>query len=157
MFQYVLCYNSDTLRSHHNLFTVDVPDHLICDFFFHIHRFNIIHPEWKNIFIVNSIHNRITVELISKGLTCSKEFWIFCSAGINRENRCSCKSKQMIFLEILHNRSVHIPKLTAVALIKNNNDMFRIHFMSRILFYKGSQFLDCSNNDVCVRVFQLPF
>ena len=63
----------------------------------------------------------------------------------------------MIFLEILHNRSVHIPKLTAVALIKNNNDMFRINFMPRILFYKGSQFLDCSNNDVCIRVFQLPF
>ena len=157
MFQYVLCYNSDTLRSHHNLFTVDVPDHLICDFFFHIHRFNIIHPEWKNIFIVNRIHNRITVELISKGLTCSKEFRILGSAGINRENRCSCKSEQMIFLKILHNRSMHISELTAVALIKNNNNMFRIHFMSRILFYKSSQFLDCSNNDVCIWIFQLPF
>ena len=138
MFQYVLCYNSDTLRSHHNLFTVDIPDHLICDFFFHIHRFNIIHPEWKNIFIVNRIHYRITVKLIPKGLTCGKELRILSSARINSENRCSCKTKQMIFLEILYNRCVHIPKLTAMALIKNNNDMFRIHFMSRILFYKGS-------------------
>ena len=63
----------------------------------------------------------------------------------------------MIFFEILHNRSVHIPELTTVALIKNNNDMFRIHFMARILLYKGSQFLNGSNNDVCVQVFQLPF
>ena len=157
MFQYILCYNSDTLRSHHNLFTVDVPDHLIRDFFFHIHCFNIVHPEWKNIFIVNSIHNRVAVELVSKGLTCSKEFWILGSAGINRENRCSCKSKQMIFLEILHNRSVHISKLTAVTLIKNNDDMFHIHFMPRILFNKSSQFLDCSNDDVCIWIFQLPF
>lgn len=140
MFQYVLCHNTNTLRSHHNLFTVNVPDHLVSDFFFHIHRFNIIHPEWKNIFIVNRIHNRVAVELVSKDLTCSKEFWILGSAGINRENWCSCKSKQMIFLEILHNRSVHISKLTAVALIKNNNDMFRINFMSQILFINVANF-----------------
>ena len=157
MFQYVLCYNSDTLRSHHNLFTVDIPDHFVRDFFFHIHCFNIIHPEWKNIFIVNGIHNRITMELISKSLTCGKELRILGSAGINRKNWCSCKSKQMIFLKILYNCSVHISELAAVALIKNNNDMFRVNFMSRILFYKGSQFLDCSNNDVCIRFFQLPF
>ena len=157
MFQYVLCHNANTLRSHHNLFTVNVPDHLICDFFLHIHRFNIINPEWKNIFIVNSIHNRITVKLISKDLTCSKEFWILGSARINREDWCSCKSKQMIFLKIFYNSSVHIPKLAAMALVKNNNDMFQINFMSRILFYKGSQFLNCGNDDMRIWVFQLPF
>ena len=56
------------------------------------------------------------------------------------------------FLEILYNRSMHITKLTAVALIKNNNDMFHIHFMPRILFYKSSQFLNCSNDNVCIRI-----
>ena len=157
MFQYVLCPNTNTLRSHHNLFTVDVPDHFICDFFFRVHRFNIINLERKNIVIINRIHNRITMELISKGLTCGKEFRILGSTGIDRENRCSCKPKQMVFLKILHNSSVHIPKLAAVALIKNNDDMFHIHFMPRILFYKSSQFLNCSNDNMRICVFQLTF
>ena len=157
MFQYVLCHNSDAFRSHHNLFTIDVPDHFVCDFFLHIHRFNIIHPEWKNIFIVDGIHNRVTVELVTKGLTCGKELRILGSARINRKNRCSCKTKQMIFLKILYNHSMHVPELTAVTFIKDNNNMLLIHFMSRILFYKCSQFLNCSNDNMCIRVFQLPF
>ena len=157
MLQYVLCHNMNTLGSHHNLFTVDVPNHFVCDFFLCFHRFYIVHSERKNIFVVNCIYNCIAVEIISKGLLCGAKFRILGTVGIDRENRCSCKSKQMIFFKILHNRSVHISKLTAVALIKNNNDMLCIHLMARILFYKGSQLLYCSNDNMCIRILQLSF
>ncbi len=155
MLQYVLCHNTNTLRCHHNLFTIDVPNHLVCDFFLHIHRFNIINTEWKNILIVDCIHNRITMKLISKGLACGKELWILSSSCIDRKNRCSCKSKQVIFLEILNNSCMHISELTAVALIKNSDDVLTIHFMPWILFYKSSQFLNGSNDNMGIWIFQL--
>ena len=157
MFQYIPRHDTDTLRSHHNLLPVNIPDHLICDFLIRIHRLNIVYSKWKDIFIVDSIHNCVAVKLISKGLSCSKELRILCSARIYGENRCSCKSEQMVFLKVLYNSRVHISELAAVTFIKNNDDVLHIHFMPRILFYKSSQFLYCSNNNMRILVFQLTF
>ena len=138
MLQYILRHHTDALRSHHNFFTIDIPNHFICDFFLYIHCFYVVNSEWKNIFIINRIHNRIAVKLIAESLSSSNECWILCFSRISRENRCSRKSKQMIFLKILYDSRVHISELATMAFIKNNDDMFHIDFMARILFYKGS-------------------
>ena len=63
----------------------------------------------------------------------------------------------MIFLEIFYNSRMHISELTTMALIKNNNNMLHVHFVPGILFYKGSQFLNSSNDDMRILVFQLSF
>ncbi len=157
MFQYVLRHNADALGSHHNLLPVNVPYHLVRNFFIRVHRLNIIYPERKDILIIDCIHNRVTMQLIAKSLPCRKKLRILRSAGIYGKNRSSCKSEQMIFLEILYNSCVHISKLAAMALVKNNDDVFYVHFMPRILLNKSCQLLNGSNNDMRARIFQLAF
>ena len=157
MLQYVLRHNADALRSHHNLLPVNVPYHLVCDFFIRVHCLNIIYPEWKDILIIDCIHNRVTMQLIAKGLPCRKKLRILRSSGIYGKNRSSCKSEQVIFLEILYNGCVHISKLAAMTLVKNNDDVFCIYLMPRILLNKSCQLLNGSNNDMRIWIFQLAF
>ena len=159
MFQYVLCYHANSLRSHHNLFTVNIPNHFVSNFFICTHCFVIFHMERQNIFIIYSIKDSIPVKLVAECLLCGKKFRIFhlIYQCVLRKNRGSGKSEQIIFFEALYNSRMHIPELTSVTLIKNNDHVFTIYFMSRILFYKSSQFLNGRNNNMCVRIFQLSF
>ena len=52
------------------------------------------------------------------------------AARIDSKNRRTRKTKQMILLESLGNGLVHIAKLRAVALVKNNNYMLTKEFMT---------------------------
>jgi len=97
------------------------------------------------------------MKLIAKSLSCCIKFWILRPAGVDWKNRCSSKAKQMIFLKILYNSRVHISKLTAMALVKNDNDMLTIHLMSRIFLNKSRQFLNRCDNDFHIWIFQLSF
>ena len=157
MLQYILCHDTDALRGHHNLLPVNIPYHLVCDFFIRVHRLNIIYPERKDILIIDCIHDRVTMQLIAKGLPCRKKLQILRSAGIYGKNRSSRKSEQVVFLEIFYNSCVHISKLAAMALVKNNDDVFCVHLMPRILLNKRGQLLNGRNNDMRIRIFQLTF
>ena len=137
MFQYILCNKLNTFLCHHNFFTINVPYHFICNFFIHIHGFNIVYSKWKNIFIINRINDCITMKLISKRLCRCEKSCTLCFSGINRKYWCTCKPEQMIPFKIFYNCCMHISKLTSMAFIKDNDYMFFIYFMIWILFYKG--------------------
>ena len=157
MLQYILRDNPDAFRCHHDLFSVDIPYHLVCDFFLNIHCFNVINTERKDIFIIDSVHDSVSMKLDAKCLCCGKKLGILCSAGIYRENRCSCKSEQMIFLKVLHDSRMHITKLASVAFIKYNYHMLRVDLMVWILLDKGCKLLNRCNNDTSLRILQLSF
>ena len=152
MLKDILCYKADSLWSHHCLFTIDIPYHLVINIFFYIHCLDVIYTEWKYIFIIDGIYDGICMKLITKGLTSGKELRVFCTICIHREYRCTRKSKQMIFLEVLYDGCVHITKLTSVTFIKDNNHMFLIYFMPRILFDEGSKLLNRCDNDSGIRI-----
>ena len=157
MLQYILRDNPDAFRCHHDLFSVDIPDHLVSNFFLDIHSLDVINTEWKNIFIVNSVHDSVSMKLVTEGLCCCKKLRILCSAGIYRENRCSCKSEQMIFLKVLHDSCMHISKLASMAFVKYDYHMLRVNIMSRILLDKCRKLLNRCDNNASLRILQLSF
>ena len=63
----------------------------------------------------------------------------------------------MILLEILDDCLVHITELAAVALVKDDHNVLLVDFMPRIFLDEGRQLLDCGNDDMSFRVFQLAF
>ena len=63
----------------------------------------------------------------------------------------------MVVLEILYNSSVHITKLATVAFVKNDDNVFPIHFMFAVFFDEGRQLLNGSNDNMGIRIFQLLF
>ena len=61
----------------------------------------------------------------------------------------------MIILELLRDGGMHITKLAAVTLVKDNDDMLLEYFMDFILADENIQLLDCRDNDTRVGVFKL--
>ena len=52
---------------------------------------------------------------------------------------------------------MHITELAAVALVKDDHNVFLVNFVSRILLDEGRQLLDGGNDDMSFRGFQLAF
>ena len=83
--------------------------------------------------------------------------WISGASCVDCKNRRSSKAEQVVLFEIVDNGFMHITELTAVALVKDDHNVLLVDFMPRIFLDKGRQLLDCGNDDMCFRVFQLAF
>ena len=74
-------------------------------------------------------------------------------AGIGRKNRRTRKAKQVIILKILDNILVHIAKLAAMALVKNQDNVLLENLMSLIAGNKQRQLLNrCDDDFISMRV-----
>ena len=67
--------------------------------------------------------------------------------GIGRKNRCTRKAKEVIVLKIFCDVLVHIAKLAAMALVKNQDNVLLENLMSLIAGYKQRQLLNRCNDD----------
>ena len=76
------------------------------------------------------------------------------SACIDRKDGRAGKAKEVVLLEILRNGLMHIPELTPVALIKNDNNSLIKNAVSGVLFDESCQLLDGGNDDLGVVIFQ---
>ena len=73
--------------------------------------------------------------------------------GIGRKNRRTRKAKQVIILKILDNILVHIAKLAAMALVKNQDNVLLENLMSLIAGDKQRQLLNrCDDDFISMRV-----
>ena len=153
--QNVLCDQSDAFRGKKRLFPVDVPNLFVVNIRLGIHCLDVVHPEGQHVFVVNGIHDGVGVELIAKSLRCRAECGILAHACIDRKDRRSGKAKEVVLLEILRNGLMHIPELTPVALIKNNNNSLIKNAVSGVLLDKGGELLNGGDNDSCIVILQL--
>ena len=76
------------------------------------------------------------MEPVPKGLIGGTKPEVSVFIGVISKNRRTGKSKEMVLLEVLYNGLVHIPKLTAVALVKDDDDMLVIDLVALILAHK---------------------
>ena len=135
--------------------TVNSTDFFIFNIFLFTHGGYVVHLEREDIFIGNGINNGIGVELIAKRLLGGFKISSAASAGIFRKDRCAGKSKQMVVFECFGDTGVHIAKLAAVALIKDNHIMITKNLVSFVFLDKTVQLLDGGDDDFCVWVFKL--
>ena len=157
MLQYVLNYERNSLRGLIRLFPVNVPHLFIVNILFHIHCFNVINTEGKHIFVVYGVYYRVGMQPVAKCLRRGGRFYVFESVGVFWENRCTCKSENVIFFKFVDNSLVHITKLTAVAFVKNYYNMLTVNLMLGIFLNKGCQLLNSGNYYIGVIVFKLFF
>ena len=152
MLQNVFYNFSNTLRCSHRSFNVDSRHIFIFDTIFFLNCIHIVDAERKNISVIDSIYNGISVELVTEGLRCGQHFHVLSFSGIGCKNRCTSKSKQMIFFERLYNFCVHISELAAVALVKDNHAMLIEHFMSFVLSHEVIQLLNGCDDDFILMI-----
>ena len=73
---------SNTLRRTHCLFNINGRNILVLDALFFLNRVHIIDAERKNISIIDSIYDGISMELVTKGLRCSQHFHMLSFSSI---------------------------------------------------------------------------
>ena len=79
------------------------------------------------------------------------------STCVHGKYRRTRKTKQVITLEFLYNGCVHISELASVALVEDKYDMLAIDFVRPVLANEHRELLYGSDDDACLRVFQLTF
>ena len=94
-----------------------------------MHRVNIVDPERKDIFIIDGIHDRVSmqghpwlsvlrIDRTAEELRCRGQLGICTFICIICKYRRPCKPEQIVFLEELCDFVVHFPELAAVTFIK---------------------------------------
>ena len=96
------------------------------------------------------------MELIAKRLRRRKKLRTRQTPRIRRENRRPRKSEEMILLKMLHNRGVHIPELTAVTFVEDDDDVFCIDLVFLVLLDKRREFLNRRDDDPRIAILELP-
>ena len=155
MRQNVIRDQSNTFRGKKRLFPVDVPNFLVVNIRLGIHCLDVVHPKGQYIFVVNGVHNGIGVELIAKSLLCRAECGILAYACIDCKDGRAGKAEQMVLLKVFGDGLMHIPELTPVALIKNDNNSLIKNAVSGVLLDKGGELLNGGDNDSCIVILQL--
>lgn len=155
MRQNVIRDQSDAFRGKKRLFPVDVPYFLVVNIRLGVHRFDVVHPEGQHVFVVDGIHDGVGVKLIAKSLLCRAECGILAHACIDCKDGRAGKAEQMVLLKVFGDGLMHIPELTPVALIKNDNNSLIKNAVSGVLLDKGGELLNGGDNDSCIVILQL--
>ena len=124
---------------------------------------HIVNSKRQNVVIVDSVNNRIgmqrqdffavCIRLTAKRLRGGFQRRFAARTGIGRKNRRTRKAKQVIILKILDNILVHIAKLAAMALVKNQDNVLLENLMSLIAGDKQRQLLNrCDDDFISMRV-----
>ena len=95
----------------------------------------------------------VGIRLTAKRLRCGFQRGFAARAGIGRKNRRTRKAKEVVVLKILGDVLVHIAKLAAMALVKNQDNVLLENLMSLIAGNKQRQLLNrCDDDFISMRV-----
>ena len=145
--QYVFDNFPNTLRRTHGFFHVNGGHIFVLDVLFFLDRVYIVDAERENVAVIDRVHNRVGVELLSEGLRRGQHRQVVSLGRISRKNRRAGKAEQVIVSERLDDFRVHISKLAAVALVEDDDAMLVEHLMPLVLSYEVVQLLNRGNDD----------
>ena len=140
------------------LFAVNVANFLIINIRINVHSLNVIHAEGEDVFIIDSVDDSISVDSVAKCLLGSKTAGILGGDfGIERENGRPRKAEHVVLLEVTNNRFMHVAKLAAVTLVKDNHNLFAVYSVRLVFLDKGREFLNGRYDDFRIGIGQLLF
>ena len=155
MRQNVIRDQSDAFRGKKRLFPVDVPNFLVVNIRLGIHCLDVVHPEGQHVFVIDGIHDGVGVKLVAERLRCCAKRRVLAYACIDCKDGRAGKAEQMVLLKVFGDGLMHIPELTPVALIKNDNNSLIKNAVSGVLLDKGGELLNGGDNDSCIVILQL--
>ena len=95
------------------------------------------------------------MKLIAKACSVVRSVGFLLTACIDCKDGRAGKAEQMVLLKVFGECLMHIPELTPVALIKNDNNSLIKNAVSGVLLDKGGELLNGGDNDSCVVILQL--
>lgn len=149
---------ADAFGGEKRLLPVDIGDLLVVYIRLLVHRLDIVDAERQNVSVVDGVDDGIGVQLCAERLLGRFEITVLCPrVRVGRKDRRSRKAEQVILLKRPCNGDMHIAELTAVALVKDNDDVLFKDGVPLIFLDEHVQLLYCGDDDPRIRVLQLLF
>ena len=123
MLEDILHYLSNTLGRTHRFLAVDTLHFLIFYLLFLPDGIDIIDAERQHVLIVDGIHDGVGMQLVAKRLLGGLHADVASRAGVLGKDGRTCKTKQMVFLEMVGNGFVHLAEIAAVALVEDDHHL----------------------------------
>lgn len=147
---------ANALRRAHRLFNVDGANLRVLHVVLFLDRVHIVDAKRQDVPVVDGVHDRVGVELVTERLLRGTKIRILARPGVDGEDRRAGEAKQMIVLECLRNGLVHVAKLAAVTFVENDDKMLPERRVAFVFAHKNIKLLDRRDDDPRVRVFHLP-
>ena len=139
----------------HHALVIRTGDLLLINIAPDLDRVDVIDAERQHVLVRDGIHDRVCVQLFAKRLFGGLHPGLAARTGIHGEDRRTREPEEVVPLERLRNRGMHVTELGPVALIEYDHNVLRIHRMLGIPLDEVRELLDRGNNDFRVRVFEL--
>ena len=147
---------ADALRRAHRLFNVDGANLRVLHVVLFFDRVHIVDAKRQDIPVVDGVHDRVGVELVTKRLLRGAKVWILAGPGVDGEDRRTGEAEQVIVLKGFCDRLVHVAELAAVTFVENDDKMLPERRVSFVFAHENIELLDRRDDDPRVRVFHLP-
>ena len=151
----ILRHLTNALRRSERLFPINRAHLLVVDRLLALDRIDVVDAERQDIPVIDRIHNRIGVQLVPEELRRCPRRGTPRTCRIRRKDRRPRKAEDVVLLERLGDRRVHLTELRAVALIENQHHMLAIDRVRPVLADKIRQLLDRRHHNACAIVRKL--
>ena len=145
---------ADALRRQQRLLRVNRRDLRIGDVA-DLDGVDVVNPKRQHVPVSDRIHDRVRVQSVAKGLLRGLQLRVAATASIDGEDRRAGEAEQVVLLERLRDRGMHVTKLGTVALVKDQHDVAAVDLVPLVPGDEVRQFLDGRDDDPRVRVFEL--
>lgn len=106
-------------------------------------------------FVGDGVDDRVGVQLVAEGLLGGPELRVAPARGVGGEDRGAGEPEEVVALERLGDRRVHVAELRAVALVEDHDDVALVDLVALVSGDEGTELLDRRDNDPSAGIFQL--
>ena len=114
---------ADPLGREQRLLGVDRGDLLVGDRLRHLDRVDVVDAERQHVLVGDRVDDRVRVQLVAERLLGGPQLRVAAARGVDGEDRRAGEAEQVVALERLGDRGVHVAELRAVALVEDDHDV----------------------------------
>ena len=118
---------------------------------------DVVDAEGEHVLVGDGIDDRVGVQLVTEGLLSGPQLWVSATTGVDSEDGCAGEAEEVVVLEGLGDRGVHVAELRAVALIEDDHDMPVVDRVALVRADERRQLLDRGDDDPGTGVLELLF
>ena len=119
------------------------------------HRIDVVDAERQHVLVADGIHDRVRIQLLAERLLGGLQLRVAAAAGVHREDRRAGEAEQVVPLERLRDRRMHIAELRSVALIEDDDHVPAIDRVPLVGSDEGRELLDRRDDNPRSRVLKL--
>ena len=147
---------SDPLRREQRVLLVDRAHLLVGDRLRRLHRVDVVDAERQHVLVGDGVDDRVRVQLVAERLLGGPELRVAAARRVGGEDRRAGEPEEVVALERLGDRRVHVAELRAVALVEDDHHVAVVDLVALVAGDERAELLDRRDDDPSTGILELP-